>query len=770
MAAETPDPRGEDLDPTLDSSAPPRDCGGTDETIQASHPAAWPFDSDDAPPEVIGPYRIIGVIGSGGMGAVYEAAQENPKRRVALKVVRSGRASPAAMKRFQFEVEALARLRHPGIAQIYEAGTFGRGEHEQPYFAMEYIPGARPITLYADDQNLDVGARLRLFCRVCQAVHHGHQKGIIHRDLKPDNILIDRDGNPKIIDFGVARATNADLAVTTMQTSVGQIIGTLQYMSPEQCLGDPNLVDTRADVYSLGVILYELLCHELPYDVQRQAMLEAIRIIREDSPKRPSTVTRVIRGDLETITLKALEKQSDRRYDSAMSFASDIGHYLDHDPIAARPPNFAYQARMFAYKHRLAAVAAAVVVLSVTGGLIATSLAWRHASELAGRLEIAHGEVTVQRDLAQTRLQQAKDLHRSQLRDTFHAVRDLEGALDEKLRMATSVAAYFEGLRNAGQADRADLEALADAYFELAEIRGGAAHGNIGRLDEALEDIARARVLWQELADSAGDDVRPRIKVAIMRRREALIRQELRQFSEAVAALEAAQLILHDVPVGHPNALAAARVRGLALLDQGDIRWALEDPGLARESWQRGMNLLQQTAERHPGNPRVRRDHAHGYRRVGLVEAERDADAGHRTLQQSRRIFEALHKEYPANDVTYRDLGMAWYYEGWAAMLIPLRTESLDALDNGWQIIILRCVATPGDALARSDVAEYLGSMREIHGELGAHADTREAARKAAVALQPVVEAHPDNLALAETLQTLIDASRSHASAAPSGE
>jgi len=770
MTADTPDPRDDDLDPTLDTSKPSGDRGATDETIQPSHPAAWPFDPDDAPPEQIGPYRIIGIIGSGGMGAVYEAAQENPKRRVALKVVRSGRASPAAMKRFQFEVEALARLRHPGIAQIYEAGTFRQGKHEQPYFAMEYIPGARPITLYADDKNLSVEARLQLFRRVCEAVHHGHQKGIIHRDLKPDNILIDRDGNPKIIDFGVARATDADLAVTTLQTSVGQIIGTLQYMSPEQCLGDPGLVDTRADVYSLGVILYELLCHDLPYDVQKQAMLEAIRVIREDSPKRPSTVTRVIRGDLETITLKALEKQSDRRYDSAMSLAGDIGHYLDHDPITARPPSLAYQTRMFAYKHRFAATAAAVVVLSVTGGLIATSIAWRHAADLAGRLEVAHGEVTVQRDLAQTRLQQAKDLQRSQLRDTFHAVRDLEGALDEKLRIATSVAAYFEGLRSAGQADRIDLEALADAYFELAEIRGGAAHGNIGRLDEALEDIARARVLWQELADLSEDDIRPRIKVAIMRRREALIRQELRQFSEAVAALEAAQKILHAIPADHPNALAAARVRGLSLLDQGDIRWALEDPGLARESWQRGMDLMQQTAERHPDNPRVRRDHAHGYRRVGLAEAERDAEAGHKTLRQSRRTFEKLHDEHPTNDAAHRDLAMAWYYEGWAAMLIPLRDESIDALGKGWQIIILRCAAAPDDALARSDVADYFGSMREIHGALDAHAKTGDAARQAAVSLQPVAEANPDNLALAETLRTLIDASREHAVVVPSDD
>ncbi|MCH2139592.1 MAG: hypothetical protein MK100_00985, partial [Phycisphaerales bacterium] len=367
---------------------------------------------------------------------------------------------------------------------------------------------------------------------------------------------------------------------------------------------------------------------------------------------------------------------------------------------------------------------------------------------------------TEQRDLAESRLQDAKSLHRSQLRDTFHAVRDLEGALDEKLRIAANVAAYFEGLRERGQAENVDLEALADAYFELAEVRGGAAHGNLGQLNEALIDIGRAREVWQSLADNADDKLRARIKVAIMRRREALILQELERFPEAVASLEAGQRLLETVPPDHPNSLAAQRVRGLSLLDQGDIRWAIDDHSMARESWQRGMEILAQLAEAHSDNARVRRDYAHAYRRVGLSEADVDARRSLNTLRESRVVFQALHEDQPNNDPAHRDLAMAWYYEGWAAMLIPLRDESIAALESGWTIVIKRCVASPEDALARSDVTEYIGSMVEILRELNALKRAHQAARNGAIAIQPIVESHPDNLAIAEVHGHLVSITR----------
>ncbi|MCH8251770.1 MAG: serine/threonine protein kinase [Planctomycetes bacterium] len=215
----------------------------------------------------IGAFTIKRVIAAGGMGTVYEALQDDPKRTVALKVMHRNVTSHSALRRFQFESLVLGRLRHPNVAQVYSAGMHDEDGERVPYFAMEFVPEARTIIEYAKDRALDTRARLTLFIDVCDAVHHGHQKGVIHRDLKPGNVLVDSSGTVKVIDFGVARGTDADLAITTQQTYVGQLVGTMQYMSPEQCDGDPYDLDIRTDVYSLGVVLYELLAGVPPYDI-----------------------------------------------------------------------------------------------------------------------------------------------------------------------------------------------------------------------------------------------------------------------------------------------------------------------------------------------------------------------------------------------------------------------------------------------------------------------------------------------------------------------
>jgi len=328
---------------------------------------------------IVGQYHLTRVIASGGMGTVYEAVQQSPRRTVAVKVIRNGIPSRSAMRRFVHESQILARLRHPAIAQVFEAGIHTGPDGEVPFFAMEYIPGARSLTDFASGKKLGTRERLALFAQVCDGAHHGHQKGVIHRDLKPSNILVDNDGQLKIIDFGVARSTDSDLAVTTLQTEVGQLVGTLQYMSPEQCHADPHDIDVRSDVYALGVVLYELLSGKSPYDVSRVPLYEATRVIREQEPSPLSTLDRTFRGDLETIVLKALEKDRERRYRSAAELGDDIHRYLQGEGITARPPSLAYQLRVFARRHRTLVGATACVFLVLLAALIVTSMLYGRA-------------------------------------------------------------------------------------------------------------------------------------------------------------------------------------------------------------------------------------------------------------------------------------------------------------------------------------------------------------------------------------------------------
>ena len=344
-------------------------------------------------PAAIGGYRIIGVLGRGGMGTVYEAEQDNPRRRVALKAIRRGVRSRAMVRRFHQEAQLLGRLQHPCIAQVLEAGSAEIDGESVPFLVMELVHG-RPLLDFAQHHALDRSRKLQLIALICDAVQHAHEHEVIHRDLKPANILVVDNAAaitmtgfeetkapslghsttsshaftalPKILDFGVARATDSDVQALTLQTSVGQLIGTVPYMSPEQAGGDPSQVDWRTDVYALGVITFELLTGRLPHDVRDKLAHEAIRVIRDDEPSRLGSVDRSLRGDLETILDKALAHEKERRYQSASALAADIRRYLHHEPITARPPSAMYQFRKFARRNKALVSGVAVAFLAMT--------------------------------------------------------------------------------------------------------------------------------------------------------------------------------------------------------------------------------------------------------------------------------------------------------------------------------------------------------------------------------------------------------------------
>ncbi len=349
-------------------------------------------------PRSIGAFHFLQRIGEGGLGEVWLAEQKQPvRRRVALKLIKAGMDTREVVARFESERQALALMDHPAIAKVFDGGSTPEG---RPYFAMEYVPGV-PITKYCDKHKLGIEQRLELFVHVCEGVQHAHQKAVIHRDLKPSNILITEvDGKPapKIIDFGIAKATSQRLTEETILTRVGAIIGTPEYMSPEQADSAGEDIDTRTDVYSLGVVLYELLIGSLPLEFSKRSYAEFLLTLREQDAPRPSTklrtlddnstttarnrrvdpptLSRQLRGDLDAITLKALEKERSRRYATLTELAADIGRYLRHEPVQARPATPGYRARKYMRRHRLG------MSVAVAGVLVLASFAMVEAFQL----------------------------------------------------------------------------------------------------------------------------------------------------------------------------------------------------------------------------------------------------------------------------------------------------------------------------------------------------------------------------------------------------
>ncbi len=558
-----------------------------------------------AMPRQIGPYAIIGRLGEGAMGEVFLAEQREPvRRRVAIKVIKFGLSTRDVIARFELERQALAMLAHPGVARILDAGSTQDG---RPYFAMEYVDGT-PITRYCDEHGLDMGARLSLFAQVCAGVQHAHLRGIIHRDLKPSNILVtEADGlpAPRIIDFGIAKATGSQGLDTLAQTRFGHLLGTPEYMSPEQAQLAPLDIDLRTDVYSLGVVLYELLAGQRPYTVSGGGFSreQLAREIGEGEARRPSDCVTgeraaMLQGDLDWIVLKAIEKDRTRRYSSVQELASDLERHARNEPVLAGPPTWSYRADRFVRRHKLA--------VALTGSLFAavlffgSAMAWL-ARENARERDRANAEAAIARrvtaftadlfGLASPEASSNIDISARALLDA--GVGRLEGgelASEPPEVRAALLEAAGDAYRAVGEFEKSSrLLDEAVAIRKLREATDPAAYGRAlmresllrrdeGKFQEAANDARRAIVLF-DAADIRGD-LAARDALADARVELAEILRRDSRLDEAAKLVSAALVELEERARGTERHVAALFMLGRVQQARGDL--AAAEPLLRR--------------------------------------------------------------------------------------------------------------------------------------------------------------------------------------------
>jgi serine/threonine protein kinase len=483
----------------------------------------------EGPGTIIGPYKLLQQIGEGGMGTVFMAEQTHPvQRKVALKVIKAGMDSRQVIARFEAERQALALMEHINIARVLDAGATEAG---RPYFVMELVHGV-PITTYCDDNRLTPHERLELFVPVCQAIQHAHQKGIIHRDVKPSNVMVTLyDGRPvpKVIDFGVAKATEQRLTERTLFTHYGTLVGTLEYMSPEQAEMSALGVDTRSDIYSLGVLLYELLTGSTPLThkrVREAAYGEILRVIREEEPPRPSTrlsdsgetlasisaqrktepakLARLMRGELDWVVMKCLEKDRNRRYETAKDFAVDVQRYLNDEPVLACPPSAGYRLRKFARRNKGLLTATMLIAIALVVGTVVSAWQARNANVRRVEAETARQEAIV--NLQQAREAVDQMLTRVSEEKLFNTP---QTELLRKALLEDALKFYRRFLRQAGS-DPAVRLGTGEAYRRTGQI-----YRQLGHPDQAERAYREAIALLEKLVTDSPIDPANRLALAL---------------------------------------------------------------------------------------------------------------------------------------------------------------------------------------------------------------------------------------------------------------
>lgn len=741
-----------------EKSRGPEEGSGLSGAIVGDGSGAQPGPFEAEVPDRIGPYRIHGVIGRGGMGSVYKASHDSdPGRRlVALKIIRRGMDTEEILERFEVERQVLSGLGHPYIARFFEAGETDDG---RPYFVMEYVEG-QPISAYCDANNLPVGKRLELFRKVCEAVHHAHTNLIVHRDLKPDNIIVTPAGDPKLLDFGIAKLLNPSLAAAVAVTGPAMRLLTPEYASPEQVRGDP--ISTMSDVYSLGVLLYELLSGHRPYHIATRLEHEMVRIICETDPERPSasvnrteavrrrdgstsevdaqtiaqrrggrpaTLRRLLSGDLDDIIMHAMSKAPAERYPSAQDLSEDLGRYLMGEPVDARRARqrAMYVAKKFVRRHRVSVTATvtALIALASMGGVAL----WQYRSAVRAELATAAAELVAEREIAAAAVELSESRQNELIRGAFenalwsnlgNRLLDVKLSATDREKLWRSVMTDYQALRKRfGENHRVAMEECAKAYKEFGDTLGGRRTANMGDSEGALEFYTKSCEIYDTLSGSPTGDLESDEIILYRAAIANLYRGDLlRDFNKSARADEAynkARDLLEQIDPEGERAFARRRGLMAVLLNHAQMAGRTCDFDRAIELCNASIEIrtdLLSNADADPELERTQRWLAIGQVNMGEIlvgkgEADRAEEVFRRALATRRSILERLGPDKRR----LRDIAVSSYALSGALAAQGRSDAALRALRESEEILVELIEAHSDDAANRVLLCGVLTSI-----------------------------------------------------------